>query len=351
MTDSKSSQEPNLEVTHPTIENHGDTTSVAVPADIVNNTSIRGLQVDPSAELAESEITTRDDYELVLGLVPVSYVKLSLRQQMIRAPIFFILTMFGMCGVLNFTTYRYPDPQTQLQLPDLGFDLIPRNRDLKPATDAAVWMANILGISTTLALYFISSGKLRPVIDISDETIWGPQKDLVKLVWIRYFLGFGIGTFLRIITICMTSLPTPNNECKVRPTIENPFMNSVKGFVTFGSGNIHCGDLLYSGHTVAIMISVLTAWCYGPIIHPLVRAAAFFVPFFGIFAMLGSRSHYSNDILVAMYVMCTAYALLGHQPRQGAPWAFHMLLNPAGVFRWIQRLCGGGTIEDTASRK
>ena len=269
--------------------------------------------------------------ELVLGYIPASRVQLTIWQQCVRSPFFLLFSMFVMCFALNFTTRRMPDPGTQLQLPDWGFELTPELRSLEHGTDLMLWGMNALDGATHFLLWRISTGKMDPAIHPA-KFGFGPRRKLFAMSWIRYWFTFGFATLLRSVTITLTVLPSPNNECKTRPTIDNIWYNTVIGVATFGAKNVHCGDLLFSGHTVAIMSNFMAVWTYGPVCSAFLRPAAVAFTLFSFFCMLCSRSHYSDDIIVAVYVCATLYNGIGHNIRRGAPYWAQIWINPLAVF-------------------
>jgi len=118
---------------------------------------------------------------------------------------------------------------------------------------------------------------------------------------------------MRATTISVTSLPDPNDMCR-NGTIEN-------GIGTFFSG-LSCGDMIFSGHTVALILGPLmmhqafprmprwAAWClWGYCI-------------FGMWALLACHMHYLVDILVAVYISFLVYL------------AYHATVTND---RWLQR--------------
>ena len=205
-----------------------------------------------------------------------------------------------------------------------------------------------LGSAVFGTKYEFVDPKLRasiPFAHVFDEERWNEGAALV----IRFCVAYGLSTIGRTISILLTSLPTPNNGCHDHvPEIHSYFVNTLLGFVTFGGGNKHCGDLLYSGHTILIVMNFLTLWKFAFnnkrfSIYPSPPAAGtgatgdtatsseedkwgtlviktilgVTVPLIGAmllllswFTILASRSHYSDDVFFAVYCTASLFFLL-----------------------------------------
>jgi len=268
--------------------------------------------------------------------LPASKVYLSMPWQCFAFVWLFLFTMFLLCMVLTATTWRYPDPDTQLQLPDIALDTLPRMPELEHVTDLLLAVLELMCFTTVGLLYLVKTGRLKPV-DVTRLRKFAPYDGLHMVPWIRFFVCFTAITFLRIIVVGATVLPSTNNHCKERPDTGNFWWNSLIGVLSFGGSNVHCGDLLFSGHTAVITLSVCAVWDYGPIVHRWFRPVSGFLMVCTWFTILLSRSHYTDDIVVAFYFAVTLWILTPHDPHHGAPALWQLLIqNPYHVYRKIQ---------------
>eukprot|EP01063_Lacrimia_lanifica_P034236 TRINITY_DN6285_c0_g1_i1.p2 TRINITY_DN6285_c0_g1~~TRINITY_DN6285_c0_g1_i1.p2 ORF type:complete len:200 (+),score=59.64 TRINITY_DN6285_c0_g1_i1:139-738(+) len=120
-----------------------------------------------------------------------------------------------------------------------------------------------------------------------------------RRIWIKYFLTWGVCMMMRSMSIWLTSLPAAENHCQDPGQIHNVLKNAVLGFVTFGGGNVHCGDLLFSGHTINIVNGFWHfkywakkewwpwVWMNGVVVVMC------------MFLIIASRSHYTIDVYIA----------------------------------------------------
>lgn len=156
-------------------------------------------------------------------------------------------------------------------------------------------------------------------------TVGGVAVLLTPLRWCilyRQFFIYIVLLMLRNITVIVTSIPDPNPCCQ---SVEIPTytIQSVFGEV-FGDNS--CGDLIYSGHTVALMFPTLVGFHYfgGWIAWVLLGNTMI-----GSVLIIVSRSHYTVDVLIAV-VMTWAFFRLYHL------YAEHPDLQ-SDVPRWLRR--------------
>jgi hypothetical protein len=121
---------------------------------------------------------------------------------------------------------------------------------------------------------------------------------LLIIGWLNLLDRWALIYLMRATTISVTSLPDPNDMCR-SSTLEN-------GVNTFLAG-LSCGDMIFSGHTVALILNPLIlhqAFPYMP------RWIAFFMwsyMILGMWALLATHMHYLVDILVAVYISLVVY--------------------------------------------
>jgi shingomyelin synthase len=207
----------------------------------------------------------------------------------------FIIIMFLQCMALNYTTLYYPDPLTQLQLPDIFLDVLPN-------------IPNFVYIATIIIIILIIIS-LRICWILYTTSLNNPDKYLILIL--RFFVCYSFASLFRIITIISTILPATNNYCKERPIIHNYLTNAMVGLVSFGSANVYCGDMLFSGHSIIITLCVCVIFTYSNNDMYYYKYTSLFLSIIAYFALLISRLHYTDDILIAIYVTTSSWILIG----------------------------------------
>jgi shingomyelin synthase len=259
--------------------------------------------------------------------LPASKVYLPFMWQSVGFLVMLIVVMFLLCMALTVTTWRYPDPNTQFQLPDLALDNLPDVPQLEHVTDALLGVLVVMCLSTCFASYLIQAGKLKPF----DEKLlrkFQPISNIHHCMWSRFFVCFSALSLMRIVVISATILPSTDNKCKVRPDTGNFWWNAFIGVATWGSSNVHCGDLLFSGHTAIITLAACACVEYGPLVNRYIRPGSCFLVVCTWFTILLSRSHYTDDILIALYLSITCWVLIPHDAYHGAPAIWQVFIQP-----------------------
>lgn len=282
---------------------------------------------------------------------------ISLPQQAIRAIVFLLVGFFILANALNYTNGRMPSPSTHPTLPDIGFDITPKY-DIEYLTNVCVGVLNVLTIFTVykLILFWLERPLLPIFPTILLENSLGkfllcpPEADIHRLkfleAFIRWAATYGSMLYVRSIVITVTVLPATDNHCKNPIPIENWWQNVMMTMLTLGGGSIHCGDLLFSGHMTIITVSTLSTICYGRFVCRLFPYAAL-VPYFASwFTIVSSRSHYTDDIVVATALTGLIYAVLwmgGESPEpsalqsiRGAPLWLQCVLAPVSGYRYLR---------------
>ena len=210
----------------------------------------------------------------------------------ITAFFFFVFAMLANCFTLNFTNDRMPNPVETPPLRDVGFDIIPVIR-LQFITDAMLGFFN-LAIGLMYLNFMIAEGNLAKA----------------RGLWNRYFVVWGIAMYMRSMSIALTSLPPTDNHCQNPRQIVNIVENTLLGFFTFGGKNIHCGDLMFSGHTINIINALCHILSSGRK-FPVVVGTAILCAMMCLFLIIASRSHYTVDVYIACCITTLAFKSTG----------------------------------------
>ena len=137
-------------------------------------------------------------------------------------------------------------------------------------------------------------------------------------IFTKWMSVYGMCFFIRTWFMLTTALPpTEDIKCRFtrpRPTIHDYLWNAALGVITLGNGNIHCGDLFFSGHTVLITCSWMAAISH--LRHYPVAIVVCTLCIVGnMVLIIVDQNHYTMDVATSFYVTCTM-------------WLFHPLKRP-----------------------
>ncbi|KDO21551.1 hypothetical protein SPRG_13362 [Saprolegnia parasitica CBS 223.65] len=147
-----------------------------------------------------------------------------------------------------------------------------------------------------------------------------------RLLIIRRFTAiYAWINLLRGFCVAVTSLPDASPQCisqfetakgayKSQPIFPKAVYRALKVLLR-PSHHITCGDMVFSGHTVFLILCamIVTTYCNTDELNtpftrkhwwtlPLVKYSVWTGSFLGVFAIVGTRLHYTLDVLIAIYV-------------------------------------------------
>merc|ERR1712223_1615117 len=145
------------------------------------------------------------------------------------------------------------------------------------------------------------------------------------IVYRRIFLIGGLHYFYRAITMALTVLPVADKA--YREDICQPQSNQTSAFVmgqrvlklisgmglAINGKHVYCGDYIYSGHTMSLVMAFLIIKEYSPRRWILLHYAAMVVAIAGVVTLLCARGHYTIDVIVAYWITTRIW------------WIFHTL--------------------------
>jgi len=116
----------------------------------------------------------------------------------------------------------------------------------------------------------------------------------------------------RAITMIVTVLPAANKLYKCAPKLNHTItsievlhrvVKIISGFgLSINGQHIYCGDFIFSGHTMILVLSYLILSEYTPRrLYPL-HFAAWIISAAGVVMLMMARGHYSIDIVVAYFI-------------------------------------------------
>ena len=145
------------------------------------------------------------------------------------------------------------------------------------------------------------------------------------IVYRRIFLIGGLHYFYRAITMALTVLPVADKA--YREDICQPQSNQTSAFVmgqrvlklisgmglAINGKHVYCGDYIYSGHTMSLVMAYLIIKEYSPRRWILLHYGAMVIAIAGVVTLLCARGHYSIDVIVAYWITTRIW------------WIFHTL--------------------------
>ncbi|TPP44752.1 PAP2 C-terminal family protein [Leishmania donovani] len=299
-----------------------------------------------------SHVTVHDvdgDEDIETDLVPWYKQPLPLGTQVMRFILLLLLTVMFLGVAILVANARMPDPKKVRPLPDLLLEWIPKVTLVENGSNVIIFLLNattvVVGFKVFLlerhmnglpsVTFLVGIPKIGSflnriafgVVDSGRRPF--PLKNVFPIMTIRFLTSYAVVMVFRTFVIMGTSYPATDNHCQNPQVIEHPVLNVILTLVTLSSGAIHCGDLMFSGHTMILSLAFILAWDYSPFLHPwAVRVWVSALLPISYYCILASRSHYTDDILVAMYVMIATYKLIDHA-ETGAPWQMQLLI------RWM----------------
>ncbi|XP_075216755.1 phosphatidylcholine:ceramide cholinephosphotransferase 2-like isoform X2 [Lycorma delicatula] len=144
------------------------------------------------------------------------------------------------------------------------------------------------------------------------------------IVFRRVFLMLSILYLMRSITMYVTVLPMSSNTYYCSPKanttsvliVAQRVFQLISGFgLSINGKHTYCGDYIYSGHTVILVICYLIISEYSPKRCYLLHWSSFLLSLTGIILVLVARGHYTVDVLIAYYVTTHTF------------WIYHTLAN------------------------
>ncbi|XP_039273007.1 phosphatidylcholine:ceramide cholinephosphotransferase 2-like [Styela clava] len=203
--------------------------------------------------------------------------------------IYLFLGFIVAVGMLQVVHERVPSMEEDPPLPDIAFDLVPKR--IEWAFDVCEINGMILVGLTVLMLFF---HKHRFIV--------------VR----RIFFILGTLYIYRAMTMYVTTLPVPGLHFRCAPKVHGKISTMVYravmllcggGLSVTGSHHL-CGDYLFSGHTVILVIMYMFIEEYTPRRFWLLHWVSWILAVTGIICILLAHDHYTIDIVVA-YLIAT----------------------------------------------
>ncbi|XP_012271183.1 phosphatidylcholine:ceramide cholinephosphotransferase 2 isoform X2 [Orussus abietinus] len=239
----------------------------------------------------------------------------------------FILTTASLAMVHE----RVPDRSTYGPIPDIILDNV----------EAQDWALNVsevlIMIASNSATLFIIFHKHRFIV--------------VR----RVFLLMGLLYMMRSVTMYVTVLPIASKSyfCSPKANATTPLivtkrvLQLISGFgLSINGKHTYCGDYIYSGHTVVLVLSYLIVKEYSPRKFQPIHWLHGLMAFTGVVMVLLAHGHYTVDVLIAYYVttrLWYIYHTLANNShlKQYGPNNFLARLWWFPLFRYFEKNVGG----------
>lgn len=145
----------------------------------------------------------------------------------------------------------------------------------------------------------------------------------------RVFILVGLHYYYRAVTMFVTVLPVADTtyRCadKLNTTeitagiIAKRVLKLLSGFgLSINGEHIYCGDYIYSGHSMTLIMVYLVVKAYSPKRWFLLHYATFCLSFAGILFLVLARGHYSIDVVVAYWITTRLWYIYHTMTNNGA---------------------------------
>lgn len=240
-------------------------------------------------------------------LIPLGFVWGTGESQRLVASILFFL--FGaVCMSLSsgFTWFRNPD---QPPLPDVVHELVPHIQQYNLTLAGRIIVIDVEAIPDMCIMLMVLLTSLLTAFNRHSMAMAR-----------RFFTVYGLLMLFRSICIVVTSLPDAHPACrKATPGTSMVKDMEIRDVIARGLqmlvpvGHFTCGDMVYSGHTMVLVLCGMMWHTYYKIrpgtfaINP-VKVLIWLIVVVGLFFIVVTRLHYTLDVIVALYLSATLWS-------------------------------------------
>lgn len=196
----------------------------------------------------------------------------------------------------------FPKSDKPVPLPDFGFDIVPQFCPLY-GFDGGTNIHDIISLILLLAILVAACNKPAP-------------EGRLALQQLLHLMGMIF--LMRTTTVSVTGLPQPNPRCVPIQSTYYSFSEAI--IFVFRKVIPHaCGDLVFSGHIAFIFTCLVILHRRRLLWGTLPYILMWILAFGAIFSAIACRSHYSLDVVLALYFayftqfwyfsLCSPYAM------------------------------------------
>ncbi|KAF9102588.1 hypothetical protein BGX27_010934 [Mortierella sp. AM989] len=200
--------------------------------------------------------------------------------------LYFFVVCIGMAFCNQLSDHRWVETNyTKVLLSDRGFDMIAAQADIQPANTF---------VMTSVLFTVLGIGLICPT--------WTTRAIVLRrIMWI-----IGTLSVFRSLTLSVTTLPTPKEEC--RPSLKTGFWDMFMVALQMIPGTVEaCTDDIFSGHTV-FMVTCAIQWR----LYCKNKWATYFAYFYisiGLYFVVATRLHYTVDVVLAVFITYAAWSI------------------------------------------
>jgi len=210
---------------------------------------------------------------------------------------YMFMGIFG--GSVAYMHFPRTAKETPAELPDFGYDIIPHYCPNIPH----VPHGNVQSVVLFVLYLIIFAGvvlRWRPRYHpLTGERIKGTGDGRLILQQLYHLNCLVFLT--RTSTVVMTGLPQPNPKCVGHQHYPVNFAGAIQFVVGRGFPPHACGDLIYSGHVGCTLICMAVLHRHRFLRRRLALFIVWTVAMVGIYFTIACRSHYSVDVVLALY--------------------------------------------------
>ncbi|KAF9956857.1 hypothetical protein BGZ65_002421 [Modicella reniformis] len=206
--------------------------------------------------------------------------------RLVCAIIFFTVICIGMAFCNQLSDHRWVETAyTKVLLRDRGFDVITAQADIQPANTFV--MTSVL--FTVLGIGLICpSWTTRAIV-------------LRRILWV-----IGVLSAYRAMTLSVTTLPTPKEEC--HPSLKTGFWEMFIVALQMIPGTVEaCTDDIFSGHTVFMVTCAIQWRLYCK--NKWITYFSYFYISIGLYFVVATRLHYTVDVVLAVFITFAVWSI------------------------------------------
>ncbi|KAI1316890.1 hypothetical protein EDD11_009380 [Mortierella claussenii] len=200
--------------------------------------------------------------------------------------VYFFVICIGMAFCNQLSDHRWVETgYTNVLLSDRGFDVIAAQADIQPANTF---------VMTSVVFTVLGIGMICP-----NWTMRGIV--LRRILWIIGTLGA-----YRSMTVSVTTLPTPKEEC--RPSLKTGFWDMFIVALQMIPGTVEaCTDDIFSGHTVFMVTCAIQWRLYCK--NKWITYFSYLYISIGMYFVVATRLHYTVDVLLAIFITFAVWSI------------------------------------------
>ncbi|CAK9021768.1 Phosphatidylinositol:ceramide inositolphosphotransferase 2 (Inositol-phosphorylceramide synthase 2) (AtIPCS2) (IPC synthase 2) (Protein ENHANCING RPW8-MEDIATED HR-LIKE CELL DEATH 1) (Sphingolipid synthase 2), partial [Durusdinium trenchii] len=202
--------------------------------------------------------------------------------------------------LLNLAFYRYPVEASKERLKDIGHEVV-------PPLPEHLMESSLVDLPLHLVMAIAALMVAAVLVDNSNTGLRNPKPHLVNIV-LRGSSVYALGHMLRGACYLTTSLPGAADRCLADAHPERFKPTLAECFYLPGDVYHNCGDLMFSGHMLLMLVLTLVVHEYSEAALWISKKQANLLTLLCVVLclvesvlILAARHHYTSDLVVAFY--------------------------------------------------